>query len=195
MRLLRLSSALALLSLLLGGVLIPALGDAPSWPAVAGHAETMVAFLEAAGLASYATFCGCDKREYSLEALRVPQAARGVAGTPAAAGRGAGQWEGGRAVRLVNIEGGDVTVELFAGECFRLADACYGAGMADGNARMPLYDALCAAFEAAGMAAEMGTVSTEMERLSLLGYRATHDTLLPAEKVAHERGKEATPPA
>ena len=62
MHITRSSIVLVLLSLLLG--------DAPSWPAVAGHAETMVAVLEAAGLASYATFCGCDKREYSLAGFR-----------------------------------------------------------------------------------------------------------------------------
>ena len=46
-----------------------ALHDAPNWPAVAGHAETMIAFLEAAGLASYASFTGCDET-YTIEGFR-----------------------------------------------------------------------------------------------------------------------------
>ncbi len=46
-----------------------ALHDAPNWPGVNGHAETMIAFLEAAGLASYATFSGLDET-YTLEGFR-----------------------------------------------------------------------------------------------------------------------------
>ncbi len=52
-----------------------ALGDAPNWPAVNGHAEALAAFFEAAGLASYATFVlgqpePAEAEEYSLEAFR-----------------------------------------------------------------------------------------------------------------------------
>jgi hypothetical protein len=52
-----------------------ALGDAPNWPAVNGHAEALAAFFEAAGLASYATFAlgqpePAEAEEYSLEAFR-----------------------------------------------------------------------------------------------------------------------------
>jgi|SRR3712207_8891689 len=47
-----------------------ALGDAPNWPAVAGHAEALACFFEAAGLASYAPFVEGEPQEYSLGGFR-----------------------------------------------------------------------------------------------------------------------------
>ena len=94
-------------------------------------------------------------------------------------------------MRFVDIRGGLVTVELFAGECFTLAEACMHASE-DDDARMPLFDALTAAFEAAGMVADLGEETLALERRSLLEYRARYGTLTEGERA---RLGQPAPPA
>ena len=77
-----------------------ALADAPNWPAPAGHATALVAFLEAAGLASYAPFVAtiAEPEKYSLDGFRELYPLRGQ--HAAWAERQSGRWSAAR-------EGGD----------------------------------------------------------------------------------------
>ena len=85
-------------------------------------------------------------------------------------------------MRFVEITGGEVTVDLSPGDCFSLALACLVASEAVDDDRAPLFHALAAAFEAAGMVADMAGDSVWVERQSLLDYRAKYDTLTVAER-------------
>ena len=95
-------------------------------------------------------------------------------------------------MRFVDIRAGVVTLELFAGECFALSEACMHASEDDGNERMPLFDALAAAFEVAGMVADLGGETIALEHRSLLDYRAKYGTLTVGERA---RLGEPDPPA
>ena len=94
-------------------------------------------------------------------------------------------------MRFVDINGGTVGLDLWPDDCFSLALACLVASEVVGGERRALFDGFAAAFESAGMIAEMATESTWVEGQALLDYRARHDLLTVAERA--QRGESPAP--